>query len=276
MLGVRLRSGKPIRFPRRASFVAAGGVVAVPERPVGSPLDAYRRGLGADSPQFWRGFPHRDPINRVVQAILDLRSRGVSPIKVLDLGFGSGAHWRGLELPADVDLTVVDLSEQWVSQVSFPAPSQVVVGRIPEVLAHLPDRSFHVVMAFDLIEHLAPSEGYLLSYAMQRLCGDCAILYTPNGFVPQPPSPDNPFNAHISGWRAADLRDMGWVSLRGESGPRWFVGSYGLPRFRVRTKTLRCALSLLSRLVLQVPSWSFAISAVYRPVPATGANAHLR
>ena len=186
-----------------------------------SVVKQWREGIRAQ-----RGHMIPAPIDRVRHQLrkIEATSEG-QPITILDLGFGQGHHWNG-DVPW-AQLTVVDASDVWLQEtVTHQAPAEIVVGKLPALLRDFPDDSFSVVLAFDLIEHLPKHDGFILLYEMQRVARDFAFVYTPNGFVWQPGSPDNPYNAHLSGWTRSDFRKMGWSRLRGHVGPKFLWGPY--------------------------------------------------
>ena len=106
------------------------------------------------------------------------------------------------------------------------------LGILPEDLKLIPDNEFDFVIALDLIEHLTKSQGYLLLYEIDRVSTGFSALLTPNGFAWQPPSANNPFNAHISGWNSKDFRNLGWKKTRGQIGIRYFYGPYAIQKYR--------------------------------------------
>jgi hypothetical protein len=88
---------------------------------------------------------------------------------------------------------------------------------------HFDRGSFEGVVALDLIEHLSRSEGVKLLDALETIASKRVVVFTPNGFLAQPPAPDNPYQEHVSGWTVDDFesRDYrvfgvnGWRPLRG-------------------------------------------------------------
>ncbi len=90
------------------------------------------------------------------------------------------------------------------------------------------------------------------------------MIYTPNGFLWQPPSTNNAFNAHISGWSIKDLRKFGFTDFRGHVGAKFFWGPYALPKFSYANKVLVAANLLGNLLTKFSPKSSLAISAVAR------------
>jgi hypothetical protein len=74
----------------------------------------------------------------------------------------------------------------------------------------------------DVLEHLAGSKSCLLLYEMMCLSKAKVSIYTPNGFLWQPPSENNSFNAHVSGWSIRQLKEFGFTDFYGYAGLRWF------------------------------------------------------
>jgi hypothetical protein len=75
-------------------------------------------------------------------------------------------------------------------------------------------------VAFDLIEHLSREDGYKLLYEVDRISAFASLIFTPNGFVWQPPTEKNSFDAHLSGWTPSEFRRMGWSKLKGHGGSK--------------------------------------------------------
>jgi hypothetical protein len=97
---------------------------------------------------------------------------------------------------------------------------------------------------------------------MVRICKGSALIYTPNGFLWQPPSTNNSYNAHISGWSIKDLKQFGFTKFHGHVGAKFFWGPYALPKFSF-TNRLFVAANLLGNLLIRLhPKSSLAISAI--------------
>ncbi|HEX6208233.1 MAG TPA: methyltransferase domain-containing protein [Actinomycetota bacterium] len=92
-------------------------------------------------------------------------------------------------------------------------------------------RSFDCVLASDLIEHLEKDAGYELISAMEELARRRVVVFTPNGFLEQPPDPDNPWQEHVSGWTVEELEGLGYRVL-GVNGWRPLRTMYAEVRFR--------------------------------------------
>lgn len=202
---------------------------------------------------------HFEVLTRLLCQLLGDSNR---PIRVLDIGAGSAWYWRGgilgnLVSSGRVELSILEPANETKYSTSLVAKR--IPGVAPESLVALDSGSFDVVMAFDVIEHLAKDQGYLLIYHMERLSAQAAIIFTPNGWVWQPPSSNNPFNAHVSGWKPNEFpRSLGWKVI-GQHGPKWAFGPYGISKpFFARNIFGRTILESFSAITVLVPSTSYA------------------
>jgi hypothetical protein len=95
---------------------------------------------------------------------------------------------------------------------------------IRELGDHFGPGEFDAVVALDVIEHLSREEGERLLLSVERIAARRVLVFTPNGFLPQPPSDDNPHQEHRSGWTLHDFVSRGyrvvgvngWRPLRGQ------------------------------------------------------------
>lgn len=185
----------------------------------------------------------------------------VKSLRVLDIGGGGGKDWAGLKCDC-IHLTIID---PWLPTRDFDDPADSrIVGTFQSSTSVLPQDSFDVVVAIDVIEHLSVPDGYLLLYEMVRLSQGFLLIYTPNGFLWQPPSSNNSLNAHISGWGINDLKQFGFTDFRGHVGAKFFWGPYSLPKFSFTSKLFVVANLLGNLLIKFYPKSSLAISALAR------------
>jgi hypothetical protein len=101
--------------------------------------------------------------------------------------------------------------------------------------------SYDCVIALDVIEHFEKEDGLRLLDAMERIARKKVVVFTPNGFVAQPPTPDNPHQLHRSGWTVAEMRARGYEVV-GIGGWRPLRGAYANPRVRPYWLTERLSL----------------------------------
>jgi len=101
-------------------------------------------------------------------------------------------------------------------------------------------KSFDCVVALDVIEHFTKPDANALLASMERIARRRVIVMTPNGFLPQAASSDNPLQQHVSGWTVDEMRNLGY-DVVGMNGWKPLRGEYAEPR---RTKWLTERLSL--------------------------------
>jgi hypothetical protein len=187
-------------------------------------------------------------------------SNGLGEIQVLDVGGGYGILWQEiLERNPRIRLTIIDPLH--VSSDKDPAHERIQSTFLESSERFAPD-SFDVVTAIDLLEHLPKHDGYAFLYEMERIAKRHVVIYTPNGFVWQPPSLNNPFNAHLSSWSVDDLRNFGFRSVKGHIGLKVLFGPYAERRKGVALpRPFEPVLIALSSILAYVfPKLAFAIS----------------
>lgn len=170
------------------------------------------------------------------------RSRKV--VKILDIGSGNGVPWQlvGRFLgPVRIDLTTVDafepeLKDHGFSRIPQKGKLNSLWGDLKTVLGQIETSSFDLVVAMDVIEHLSKEDGYLMLYEMNRIAGMGFGISAPNGFDWQPPSPINPFQAHISSWSTKEFRLMGF-KIKTYNGLKALTGSFGQKMYPLRLLT---------------------------------------
>lgn len=174
--------------------------------------------------------------------------------RVIDVGCGSGSrsarHALGRAIGVDIHFPSVALTRRERSR----------SGAICASLQSLPigDGAVDAVVALDVIEHFDTEQAIALLNEFERVARQAIILLTPNGFLPQPPTPDNPYMEHRSGWLPADLTALGY-SVRGINGWRSLRGAFAAPRFGPVGKALSLASQPLAR---RHPSKAFHLLAV--------------
>ncbi|MDQ4069366.1 MAG: class I SAM-dependent methyltransferase [Actinomycetota bacterium] len=102
------------------------------------------------------------------------------------------------------------------------------------------------IVALDVIEHFVKEEAIALLNEFERVARRAIVLLTPNGFLPQPGTAENPFMEHRSGWSETDLTTLGY-SVRGINGWRALRGPYAVPRFGPVGKVFSLASQPLAR-----------------------------
>ena len=120
--------------------------------------------------------------------------------------------------------------------------------------------SFDAVVAFDVLEHVEPSEGLALLDAMERIATKRVVILTPNGFVPQSARDGNPWQVHHSGWTAGQMRELGYT-VTGVHGLRYLRSEEAAIRWKPE-RFWHLASDLTEPLAKRVPSLAYQIIAV--------------
>jgi ubiquinone/menaquinone biosynthesis C-methylase UbiE len=151
---------------------------------------------------------------------------------VLELGAGKDSYMNFKD--RDYKITALDLHkpsiEKSKKQNNF---DEYILGDAREVTDIFRDRSFDLVTSFDLIEHFEKDEGYKLLDDMIKVSKKKIIIFTPNGFVPQLATADNPFQEHKSGWTYKEMKKLGF-KVYGINGFKKLRGMYAVPKIKPR------------------------------------------
>lgn len=174
--------------------------------------------------------------------ILDLGCGDLNKNPLLNCGFNEIENFIGVD--------AFDFKWKSKNNISF------IKSDIWEIENKFEKKSFDVVFALDLIEHLKNEDGEKLIDLMKRLSKLGFVIFTPNGFVEQF-DPINSYNCHLSGWSLDYFKSRGFDSK----------GIYGLKYFRKEFCELKSPkvfyglFSLLSNLVLTkwFPQFDYAI-----------------
>ena len=212
---------------------------------------------------------HKPQIDHFMQLSRELNrvSKGRA-IEIIDIGSGSAHYWRegplfDFLLVTKSKLTLLDANPDSQDEVSSGGPKiEKIVGEAPVALIGISENYVDVALAFDVTEHLSKEDGYKLLYEMERISKYSVIIFTPNGFVWQPPSENNEFNAHISGWTPKEFQQLGWDKITGHVGPKMFFGPYAeltLKRFVLLYKVFH---RLINMLVFYKPRYAFSFLAI--------------
>lgn len=219
---------------------------------------------------FFRYLADHLPVNLedlILKEMNSLHRKLNRPLKVLDLGAGSGSYWLQADikeflLKTNSTVLLMDASSEFDPHAGdLPSNLKRALGIIPQSLSDIQDDSYNFVLALDLIEHLSKEEGYQLLYEMDRISSFTTSLLTPNGFSWQPPSVNNKFNAHISKWTSSELKQLGWRKSQGQIGFKKFYGPYGLARYQGRIFLVLEVVAILKIISFFYPRISFSFFA---------------
>ncbi len=208
-----------------------------------------------------RPFTHIDALEKYCFRVSAELARD-SALRVLDIGAGAAPYWGGLSARPKfppTKLTLMDAATTYGPDQLGAISVSRVKGYAPADLSQFEDNSFDLVIAFDLIEHLSRSEGYQLIYEMERISNSAIGIFTPNGFVYQPPAPNNTFNAHISGWGPKDFEELLFLDRYGHVGFKRNFGPYA-QRKQSAIKPPSVIMTLSNLVAANFPKRCFSLS----------------
>jgi hypothetical protein len=144
------------------------------------------------------------------QTLLDVGCGYPSPIK----DFSSRLHSVG------VDIYEPSIEKSRAEGIH----NEYVRADVLEIDQHFEPESYECVLASDLVEHLPKEDGRQFLDKLEALASKRVIVFTPNGFQPQPGHNGNPWQEHKSGWSVEEMEQRGykvigingWQPLRGE------------------------------------------------------------
>lgn len=175
--------------------------------------------------------------------VLDLACGYNSPLQYCDIAFSVG-----------VELFTPYLEESKKKGIH----NEYIEADIKEV--YFKPKSFDVVLAIEVLEHLAKDEGYELIQKMEAWARKKVILKTPNSYLHQDTYDDNPLQRHLSGWSADELKKMGF-KVYGMNGWRRLKGYKGAIKYRPQFLWLRIS-DISQWIAYYYPKMAFQLFAV--------------
>ncbi len=132
---------------------------------------------------------------------------------VLDLGCGRDSPLKYCSVPflVGVELFKPYLEESRRQKIH----NEYIWGDIRKI--EFKENSFDCVVLLDVLEHLSKEEGKKLILKAEKIARKKAIIFTPNGFLPQNERDNNVFQEHKSGWTVKELKELGYI-VRGING----------------------------------------------------------
>jgi len=136
-----------------------------------------------------------------------LQSELKGAVSILDLGCGSHSPLAKINIKKKAFLVGVDIFKPNINKSKKKKiHDKYLVGDVLKIDKYFKRKSFDVVVALDLIEHLRKNEGLRLLKRMELIAKKKIIILTPNGSTTLDMDEDNLYQAHQSGWTAGEFK----------------------------------------------------------------------
>lgn len=132
-------------------------------------------------------------------------------VTVLDVA--CGLSFKSKYIPAQVRVGV-DIYDEYFKHIETDVPYVVVKYDVRKLKDIFIPKSFDLVIALDIIEHLEKEESLELIRQCEEIARLGVILETPKGYIPQnidiQGHGGNEWQTHRSGWEPEDLENLGY------------------------------------------------------------------
>lgn len=176
---------------------------------------------------------------------------------ILDVGCGQGYPMRLIRIVMDPKYVVgVDLFEKYIRQAKkAKLHNKYVISDIRKM--KFPAKSFDVVIASHVIEHLPIKDTNKFIKDLERIAKKQVIIATPIGEMYHPPVDGNKLQLHLSHFFPKDFKKLGYRTLK--YGRQSLLGETGLVH-RVKFDLVKKFLFFVNILISPLYYWdqSFA------------------
>jgi len=152
--------------------------------------------------------------NTIVKIFSD---KGLWPFKdkeiVSVLDVACGLSLKSKFIPAQIRVGV-DIYDKYFDHIETDVPYVVVKYDVRKLNDIFIPKSFDIVIALDIIEHLEKDESLAMIAECEKIARKAVILETPNGYVPQNLDilgyGGHDYQTHRCGWEPKELEEMGY------------------------------------------------------------------
>ena len=167
-------------------------------------------------------------ISNIDRALKLYRKHQIST--VLDLGSGTNPH-GGIRSDLGIREILVDIYQNGVAPIlinkSFLNFNEVTDG----LFDITGETKVECVVGLHIIEHVEKEKGIQLISQMTKWANKLVIIETPNGYVRQDASPNNPFQKHLCGYTTKELKNLGFT-VKGTSGLKFLKHNYNKGQYK--------------------------------------------
>lgn len=135
---------------------------------------------------------------------------------VLDVA--CGLSLRSKFIPTSIRVGV-DIYEEYFKHIEADVPYVVVKHDVRLLHKIFPPKSFDLVIALDIVEHLHKADALYMIKQCEAIARKAVVIETPLGFIPQNIDilghGGHEYQTHHSGWTVKEFEDLGYtVTIR--------------------------------------------------------------
>jgi hypothetical protein len=157
----------------------------------------------------WGAWPW--PLKRVRDGVAVTEGNDWGPQSVLDVACGLSLKSKFIETPARVGL---DIHRPYLEAVETDVPWIPICADVMQIHDLFMPKSFDLVIALDIIEHLEKPQALTLLDDLERIAKVAVILETPKGFFPQDMDilgfDQHHLQTHRCGFEVEELEGLGY------------------------------------------------------------------
>ena len=145
---------------------------------------------------------------------------------VLDVGCGLGVPMELIKKKVRIDYAVgVDLFEPYIELLNEKKiHDKYILADVRKI--NFPKKSFDVVFASDVIEHMPKKDAWKVLEDMERFAKKQVIVTTSLGYLYHPPVDGNKLQLHLSGYQPEEFHKKGYKTIK--YGTKQILGTDGL------------------------------------------------
>lgn len=169
---------------------------------------------------------------------------------VVDLGAGSNpqfdiCHQLNIrQLLIDIAYPEFKSERIWQLSMNITDLTQIEVAILN--FCGVEDRT--AIVSIQNLEHLTTADGLRLLDFLENSNATLLVIETPNGFVHQLPTSENPFQQHLSGWTVRDFKRLGF-KVRGTSGLKILHNNFDKGSYKFKIRGMKLLDVILSRIL---------------------------
>jgi len=135
-------------------------------------------------------------------------------ISVLDVA--CGLSLKSKYIPAQIRVGV-DIFEKYFEHIETDVPYVVIKHDVRALDEIFLPKSFDIVIAFDIVEHLEKEESLAMMKQMEIIARKAVLIETPKGYIPQDLDitghDAHEFQTHRCGWEIDEFHKLGYKTI---------------------------------------------------------------